>query len=264
MNTAAGLWQSGGLWDILMLPGSSPVAFVGAGGKSAALRLLAEEAKMRGCGAVLTVTTKLSADQADMADELIYRRGSEQGFPQRRLDSGRVVLAAEEPLTELGKIRGLSPDEVCRLAREYPALPFFIEADGASGAGLKIPGENEPLIPDCCRTVVALTGYPVLNAAASEAAIHRREGLAGFREGSGETIIDPALMRRLLSDPAGSFKGAPETAWKVWLINGADSAADIEKAACFAEEVMRPPAAADMVVAGSLRGGGELLWRRQR
>jgi len=262
MSTVDARWRSAGFWDILMLPGSSPVAFVGAGGKTAALRLLAQEARTRESGAVLTVTTRLGIDQADMADELLYRRGAEQGFPTRRVDSGRVVLTAEEPLPELGKIRGLSPDEVCRLAREYPALPVLIEADGAAGAGLKVPGDHEPLIPSCCRMVVALTGYPVLNADVSEAAIHRREEFERFLDGSGATVIAPGLMRRLLADPAGSFKGAPETALKVWLINGADSLTEVEKAAGFADEVMRSPAPADMVIVGSLRSGGELRWRR--
>ncbi|MFO8064902.1 MAG: selenium cofactor biosynthesis protein YqeC [Spirochaetota bacterium] len=274
------------LWDLLDPSRCSPAAFVGAGGKSAALARAAGEARERGVGVFLSVTTRLALRQADIADRTVFLRsaGAYETVPPPASApapaSGESVLVAEAPLPEVEKISGVPPDYICNLAAAHPGTPVFVEADGAAEAHLKVPGPQEPAVPSCSRLVAAVTGFPAFGALVSQARIHRRERLSALA--GAPQRVDPALIGMLLAHREGCFKGAPAGARRIWLINQADTHSQMLQAREFAEAALAaltevvaagtPPAAAasrgarieagelrdpkiDAVVVGSLASG---------
>ena len=266
MSSERSSWRSTGLWEALELETGGVVALVGAGGKSSLLDRAAKEARERGRALLLSVTTRLATAQEKIADRTVRVAGSAPGVegsssgdsnePYLGPAAGEVILFAGGQLPEIGKTEGISPEQACALSRQRPHIPLLLEADGAAGADLKVPGPEEPVIPACARLVVAVTGLPALGPDQKEARVHRREALE--RLAPGGDWIAPDLLGALLSHPEGCFKGTPPGARRIWLINQADTPEAMERAQGFAEEACSPKNCAappDLILVGSLRFG---------
>ena len=232
--------------------GGRPIAVVGAGGKSAAIaRLIGEwrDGAGGGAGMIATVTTRLKEEQALVADRVVYLAEDAEppavGFNVGPTES---VLVVGNRLPELGKLDGVGADTVCRLAEENPDTPIVVEADGAAGALVKVPGYHEPVIPACAATVVVVTGFPALGRPIDRDAIHRYDR---FVELFGEHVaaLSPEIVAGLLRHPDGSFRGAPVGARRYWLINQVESEDAFRQAEVFADEV-----AARLEATGRSRG----------
>jgi probable selenium-dependent hydroxylase accessory protein YqeC len=272
-----GEWRERTLWELLNPTEQGPIAVVGAGGKSALLAATADQAKRREQSLLLTVTTRLALAQASMADRTVYLDSDGYASLPSALGPkhGEVVLLARKPLAKDSKIRGVSPDTVDQLAGTFPGIPLVVEADGAAGADLKIPGAGEPVIPSCAATVVVVTGLPALGLPLGSAVVHRRQTLAALFPG--QDRVSPYLLSGLLTHPEGAFKGAPPGARRIWLVNKAEGARETARAMRFVAEVCEEWAAAgpgadtaagapgaadrrrsrgpDLAVVGSLRSG---------
>ena len=203
-----GEWQASTLWKILEPRKSSPVAVVGAGGKSALLAAAAAEARRQGSTLFLSVTTRLALPQTEMADRTIYLAEAPGGAPGEAPlkglapRDGEVVLLASRLLEEVRKIEGVPPETLASLAAAGSYTPLILEADGAAAADLKVPGPGEPVIPDITSTVVAVTGLPALGADIGKARVHRREMLENLFPG--ERRLSPSLLAALLAHPEGA------------------------------------------------------------
>ncbi|MFW6251406.1 MAG: selenium cofactor biosynthesis protein YqeC [Alkalispirochaetaceae bacterium] len=263
MESERSNWKPTSLWEALELDAGGVVAVVGAGGKSALLHRAAREARERGAALLLSVTTRLATAQEQIADRTARigagvggSPGADSTVPFPAPARGEVVLFAGAKLPKIGKTEGISPEELCVLSKRHARTPLLVEADGAGGADLKVPGPGEPVIPECARLVVAVTGFPALGAGCSEARVHRREALE--RLAAGGDRVDAKLLGRLLGHRQGCFKGSPPGAGRVWFINQADTPEAMERACAFAEEARSPdhcPLPPDLIVAGSLRSG---------
>jgi len=232
------------------------VAFVGAGGKTAALQRLAREARGAGEPLILAVTTRLGADQVGIADRLFLReRGGEFSTGVHE-----IVLIAERPLPDQEKIAGVHPEYIAEVASKFPDVSIAVEADGARFAWLKVPGRDEPRIPPNVNTVVAVTAMPALGGPLAPAWIHRWEVMeARFSVQEGERLT-PELMAGLLDHPEGSFKGTSPGAHRIWLINQADTHEQRTMAMRFCEEVLACGSMEDTVAVGSLKSGDDIHW----
>lgn len=154
------------LHQALGIESGQVVAFIGAGGKTTAIWRLMREMDGR---VVFTTTTKIMEPVLPPDGALML---SPQPEPARvcalLARASRVVLAAgrlpeifspapEHPVPSLPyKLVGFSPNVLgelivacaCAMA---PRPAWLIEADGAKGAGLKIPADHEPVIPSPIR-----------------------------------------------------------------------------------------------------------------
>jgi probable selenium-dependent hydroxylase accessory protein YqeC len=266
MSSERSSWKWRTLWEAIELGTGGVVALVGAGGKSALLSRAATEARERGAALLLSVTTRLATSQERIADRTVRVAGNALGVEgSSNGDSsaaylapapGEVILFAGGRLPKMGKTEGISPEQACALSRQRPHAPLLVEADGAAGADLKVPGPEEPVIPACARLVVAVTGLPALGTDQKKARVHRWEALERLAPGGDR--IDPDLLGALLSHREGCFKGAPAGARRVWLINQAETPDAMERARGFAEEACSPKNCAappDLILVGSLRFG---------
>lgn len=257
-------WEPTTLWELLKLDDAPVVALVGAGGKSAALEEAVAEGRDAGRTLILSVTTRLWTEQERIADRTVLLSeqdgsGAQPGEPalvHTAPGLGEVLLFVQRRSPEEKKSEGVSPERVCAIAEASPGIPVLLEADGAAGADLKVPGPGEPAIPRCAQTVVVVTGLPALGAAAAQARVHRRERLeqlAGGRE-----HLDPELLSLLLAHPEGCFRGCPSGARRIWLINKADTPEAMARARAFAEAVMircNDESLPNVVAVGSLAAG---------
>lgn len=272
------------LWNLLNPPENSPIAVVGAGGKSSFLGRIAGAARdlQEHPGLILTATTRLWEDQADMADRTVYLNG-DYDVARCRPAPEEVVLVVNTPLPRLGKLEGVPPEFVCELASAYGDVPIVVEADGAAGALFKVPGPAEPVVPECSVVVVAVTAFPALNRVVDTTWIHRYSqfallgagltpgvGAAKTGVGSAKTAtarLGPREMAYFLDHPEGVFKGAPPGARKIWLISHVETDACRETAGEFARSVagfqLRPVAEIGYdVLIGSLSAGMPIsFWR---
>ena len=236
------------LSDALRLRPGQTVAFVGAGGKSSALRRLALEAQGF-WPVVLTTTTRLGSEQSDLAaSHLVLRNESDL----RRLPgllADHPSLLATGPLTdEESKWSGLDHQqlEVVRRAVLRAGGILAVEADGARGRSLKVPAAHEPQLPYGVDLVVPVVGLDALGTTIAGGRAHRPGDLARFLGVPETDVIDEAMIARVLTSPEGALKAVPSQAEVRILLTKTDDSARLESAGHIARLV---------IGAGSLPGG---------
>lgn len=198
------------------------ISFVGAGGKTSALLRIAFEVSEAGLTAVLTTTTKIAASQLDGHPVVFARSNSVACTPEEllqaaleRVETYPVLFAVDH--VEGEKAIGLDPGTIDHLANHFDVI--VVEADGARGRSLKVPGDSEPVWPLSTTCAVAVVGIDALGQALSADIAHRLEQvveLTGLQVGE---MIDPLIIVDCLLHPQGMFRGAPEAAERVVLLN---------------------------------------------
>lgn len=192
-------------------------AFVGAGGKTTSIFLLARALKHP---VVVTTTTHMGLWQMPWGDRWIV------GMP----DSGQLELMANgvsvitSAPDESEKVGGLSAKQLDQLHGicQQKGWSLLIEADGAKQLPLKAPAEHEPVIPAWVDLVVVVAGLTGLGASCDNAHIHHADrfaSLSGLQPG--ERVGENHLLAVLRSS-TGGLKNIPEHSRKVLFLNQAD------------------------------------------
>lgn len=190
------------------------VAFVGAGGKTSAIRRLVEEIvgdqsnEIRSI--MITTTTRLSREQKDLGAHHIVDPLEDQ------IEELTVSLAQFQSVLITGPdLQGkwIPPtsdvlEELPRIAAERGAL-LLIEADGARGRSLKAPDKHEPVIPEFVDLVVPMAGLDILGQAIESEAVHGPELVAASLKARQNSVIGPAELAALLASQDGGLKGVP-------------------------------------------------------
>lgn len=201
--------------------GPDVVTLVGAGGKTTALYHLAAELARRGWRVLVTTTTRIWPPDPGQVDGLFYASDEAEARRQlaaRTAPGQRLLVAAGE--TAEGKLRGVSPDLVCRI-RDLADV-ILVEADGARGRSLKAPAPYEPVIPPCATLLVPVAGLDVIGRPLSADWVHRPERvstLTGLHPGD---EVTSAAVARVLTHPEGGLKDAPPAVRVAVLLNKAD------------------------------------------
>jgi len=198
----------------------SAIAFVGAGGKTAAIFQLARELPHP---VIVTATTHLLIDNIGLADshwigeKLENLAGLEENL--------RGVMLVTGPV-DGDRTTGLNAtliSRLCDLSISH-SLPLLIEADGSRKRPLKAPADHEPVIPDWVDAVVVVAGLTGLGKPLTEEFVHRPELfalLSGLNVGE---TISPENLVRVLTHPGGGLKNIPPQARRIALLNQADTA----------------------------------------
>lgn len=244
--------------------GPSPrLAIVGAGGKTSLLFRLADDYKQQGETPLLTATTHLSLDQAQLADHhVIWRAGS--SLPDLVANSGHGSWLFTGPPAERNRLGPLPPDILneLRLLADAHALPLLIEADGARLRPLKAPAAHEPAIPEFACEVAVLAGLGGVDRPLDASTVHRPErfaALSGLQPG--ERITTEAVAQ-VLADPEGGLRNIPDGARRLVVLNQANSATSRARAATLGRRLLGPFQAvlvADLPAAGEESKAGGVL-----
>ena len=202
--------------------GEAPqIAFVGAGGKSTALFILARQFKK---SVLVTTSTHLSDAQAASGDLQIALQSKGD---VESLDAGKLpkVTIATGPFRNGVRVGG--PDSktlhaLSDLGRKG-SIPLLIEADGARLRALKAPAEHEPAIPEFVDAVIVVAGLSGLGKPLNHDSVHRPERFAELSELKIGDEITSGAMLSVLHHETGGLKNIPKGAQRILLLNQADS-----------------------------------------
>ncbi len=129
------------------------------------------------------------------------------------------ALALAGPAGEPGKLAGLAPEVICRLAALNEVGAVVVEADGSRERPLKAPAGHEPLVPSCATHMITVAGVAAIGQPLGDATVHRPEiaaVLAGLQLGD---ILTPEAVAALLVHPDGGLKGCPGGAVPLLFLN---------------------------------------------
>lgn len=226
---------------------SKVTAIIGGGGKSSLMAVLGEEYRLRRQTAVMTTTTHI-------------RPPKENGYMGDNAAVLSDLLVTHRLMTvgTMSEERKFGPSP---LLEQLPRLAdhVIIEADGTKGLPLKVPNDQEPVIPAFADTVVAVAGLSALGRPLGEVC-HRPE-LALLRFGfPPERIVTPELMAELLTSPMAQRKDVGARRYLV-LLNQMDAAPE-DKIAELAERLVQK--GVERVVAAALqrRPNEYMVWER--
>ena len=245
------------LIDALGLSPRDHIALVGGGGKTTLMFALAEELRRNGKRVIASTTTKVWHREALQYEKVLlvqkdadWRNKAREGFSQQ----GTAVVGRS--ILDSGKVEGISASLADEIFHDSNVQYLIVEADGSAGHPLKAPAEHEPVIPSSVTMVVAMMGLEAVSARLDEAIAFRVEqvrNVTGLEPGG---IFTPKALAKLFLHPAGLFKGTPEGARRVVLLNKADLIKDEGNATELADILLADPLKkVDRVILGSVKKG---------
>ncbi len=197
----------GTLEGALDLHAGDCIAFVGAGGKTSLMLVLAEELHNMGFKVAVTTTTKMGTTELIKNSELIVQSGMDFGDIIAKLHD---VLTANKIPTICSRIDvtndrliGIEPKTADRLTREVDYL--LIEADGARRKPFKIPMPHEPVVPECVNKLCIVIGLDALDQQIDEEHFYNVDGMVNFGAARNEPLT-PIKIRTLLFQPNGYIR----------------------------------------------------------
>ncbi len=211
-------------------------AFVGAGGKSSAIRTVATELAADGLSVIVAPTTKLMVEEANEIGPIAVSEDPAERTSKIKAElSNSKVVVAGSSLISKNRVGGIEPDEVAALAEIADVI--LVEADGARGKWIKGTAEHEPPIPASATVAVGVSNIGVFGLPTTEENVHRPElfsALTGVGPGQSITARSIALA---LAD--GSFANLPDKTRPTVLITGVEPGRTMSHASVVARELWR-------------------------
>ncbi len=215
------------------------ISLVGGGGKTTLMFALARELASGDDLIITTTTTKIFEPLPSQTPRLLVQK-DEKEILRLLLDDVakyRHITLASERLAS-GKLNGIRPELVVRLAETKLASCIIAEADGAAHRSLKAPGPNEPVIPANTSLVIPVVGIDVLGCPLTEEYVFRpvvASNLLGLPLGE---VISAESIAVLVTHEQGITKGSPVQARVVPFINKVDLGGAIPKARNLAARIL--------------------------
>lgn len=175
------------------------VCAVGAGGKKTVLQHLMARHPGR---VALTATVFTTHFPEDLGCETAI--DAAERLPERvaALDAAAKVAYAC-PSDKPGRYAGVPPEVIERIHRERGFDATFVKADGARMRWIKAPGDDEPLLPHACTTIIAVVSARAIGEPLDSRVAHRIDrisAITGLEEGR---TIEPEHVARLIVHPDG-------------------------------------------------------------
>jgi len=217
---------------------SEVISLIGGGGKTTLMFALAGELAATGEAVITTTTTKIFKPSA--SETFLILETDEERMVARLLTELKnyrhVTLAAKE--LPSGKIGGIRPEMVNRLAELEQISCVIVEADGARRKSLKAPNATEPVIPNSTSLVVPVVGINVLGCRLTKENVFRPEiisRLTGLPLGG---IISVDVIANLITHADGIIKGSPVHTRIIPLLNKVDLAGGLSIARDLAARIL--------------------------
>lgn len=176
------------------------ISFVGAGGKSTSLDILAKELKMEGKKVLVTTTTVLFQPQHRDNDVFILGELPQQYVPLK----GSITLFGKS--MDNDKIRGISTEYVKEIHKREIFDIILVEADGARRKPLKAPANHEPVVPSFSTITIGVIGLDSIGMPLDDNHVHRPEILASILNVELPHIVNENDIVSLVVHKEGIFK----------------------------------------------------------
>lgn len=214
------------------------ISLVGGGGKTSLMFALAHEIEAAGETVVTTTTTRIFAPSAGETFLIVEAEEGKlfSGLSRALKKYNHVTLASNR--LPGGKLKGVAPETVDRLAASKRVSYIVNEADGSARKSLKAPNATEPVIPESTTLVIAVVGADAMGCSLTEENVFRPDivsRLTGLPPGSPVTGDTIAV---LLTHTEGIAKGTPAHAGIVPLINKIDKLPDLSAAESLANKIL--------------------------
>ncbi len=218
------------------------ISLVGGGGKTTLMFALARELASIRKNVLTTTTTKILESEPWFYGSPLLILEREDRRLMKLVTSGLTrfgyVTVASERLSEQGKLKGISPQTVDKLAK-LVRIPFIInEADGAAHKSLKAPNASEPLIPESTTLVIAMVGIDALGAPLHEEQVFRCDIVSRITGLALGEIVSADAIATLLTHPDGIAKGSLATARIIPFINKIDLNNGLAKGRLLAAKIL--------------------------
>lgn len=258
MDASAGESLAGALG----LGAGEVVALVGAGGKTTALQLLAEELVAGGRRVIVTTTTAMLRTQMEAVGPLLMLAdGGDLGsrLAEALGPGGTVALALRDG--ERGKVVGLTLADIGRVRALGLADDILVEADGSRGLPFKAFAPHEPQVPPVATTIVDVAGLDALGLPLTDEHVHRAALLAALVHVPTGSEMTGAVLTAGLQAQVGRLRRTCPAGRVVVFLNEAETPAAQAAGLEIAQELLGPGGAVaeeyerrpDRVVVGSLR-----------
>ena len=224
------------------------ISFVGAGGKKSTIyRLVSEHSG--NIAITSTVRTppfrrRLSAFQIVAEPNELYAQLKSATNRHKRV---AYAYASDRP----ARLKGVPPEEVSNIHREFGFDATFVKADGARLRWLKVPRNDEPLVPHNNTVLVPVVSIRAIGKPLSEEVAHRAKdaaGVMGLKLGGRITAVH---LSRLLSSEQGGLKDAG-TAMVIPVVNMVENKEDMRLAKLIAEQALERSTKITRVVIASM------------
>lgn len=215
------------------------VSLVGAGGKTTLMFALAHELAASGSCVITTTTTKILEPLPSQTPFLLLERDKEEMMRLllQNVDKYSHITLASERLAS-GKLNGIGPELVVKLAELNQVSYIIVEADGAAHKSLKAPNSTEPVIPYNTSLVIPIVGIDAVGCRLTEENVFRPEivsKLLGLLLGE---VVSAESVAFLITHPQGIIKGSPDRARIVPFINKVDLDEGLSKARDLAGKIL--------------------------
>jgi len=188
--------------DIIRVCPGDAVSFVGAGGKTSLLFLLAEAINHAGWSVLLTTTTRMHHPEPGRYDHIDIRREAFRGTAVSR--PGRYFAA--RPGGAAHKVTSLDRARLKTLRERFDIT--LIEADGAAMKPLKGWRASEPVVPDFTTLTVGVLDISTVGGTMDSGLIHRLELFNEITESRPGDRVSVDHLVRLVEHPDGLFRHA--------------------------------------------------------
>jgi probable selenium-dependent hydroxylase accessory protein YqeC len=215
------------------------ISLVGGGGKTTLMFALARELTSDNSCVLTTTTTKIFKPLPSQTPFLLLEADEEKMVKTlvQNIDRYRHITLARERLPS-GKLEGISPDLVVRLASLERVSYIIVEADGANRRSLKAPNPTEPVIPDNTSLLIPVVGVDAVGCLLTEENVFRSEivsELIGLPPGE---VISAESIAFLITHHQGIIKGSPDGARIIPFINKVDLDKGLSRGRDLADEIL--------------------------
>jgi probable selenium-dependent hydroxylase accessory protein YqeC len=224
------------LHEALGITRGNVVAFVGAGGKSGAIRTVSSGLQRAGMKVLVAPTTKMTLGEADDVGPLVTSEdaGELRGRVEEALAGSPVVVAGSGMLSK-NRVGGVDPGWIGDLATLVDVV--LIEADGSRRRPIKGTAEHEPVLPEATTLIVAVANVHALGTPVDEEHVHRPDVFSDLTGvGPGQSITPGAFATAL---SLGSLARIPAAARTVALITGVEPGRSMSDASVITRELWR-------------------------
>ena len=225
------------LRDALGVTRGEMVSLIGAGVKTTTLFRLAKELRDLGGKVMVTTTTKIFKPTKPHIDRLFIVDDVQALVDVCAEIAAPAIIGAGCAVDGEGKVLGMPTPWLDRLNRDGAFDAILVEADGAASRLLKIPADNEPVIPESCQAPVWIVAIKILGKPLTDEWVHRAARARDLLGLPAEARINEAVLLQLLQHKDGCLKGIPAASRKIALINQADSAAEMTAAQALGEKL---------------------------
>jgi len=212
---------------------------VGGGGKTTLMFALARELASNSNCVITTTTTKILEPLPSETSLLLLEADEKEMLRLilQNLDRYCHITIATNRLAT-GKLRGISPELVVKLAELNQISYIIVEADGAAQKSLKAPNLTEPVIPPNTSLVIPVVGIDAVGSRLTEEAVFRAEiasKLLGVPLGE---VISAESVAILVTHPEGIAKGTPHRARIIPFVNKVDLNRGLERGRDLARKIL--------------------------